>query len=157
MQFLAACKHVANTSSCCWARHLSLGVITIYPQVRAASYPNCCTQRLESSCCTQLLLGDWAESSRSPCAISQQGNKADKRAAITWANAKCPSCIYPSQKNTELFYGSLPSPERQQNFSPGDFFSVFLDYQARKIRHTYKTCQLENIVADSRELKILSS
>lgn len=35
-------------------------------------------------------------------------------------------------------------------------FLFFLDYQARKFRHTLKNCQLENRVADSSELKILS-
>lgn len=62
----------------------------------------------------------------------------------------------PSLKNIYLLYSILPSPKRQQNFSSVDWFFFFLDYWARKIRHTYKNCQLENIVADSSELKTWS-
>lgn len=155
MQFLTACKRVANTS-CCWPRHISLGVITIYPQVRAASYPKCCTQRLERSHSTQLLSSDWAGSTRSPHASSQQGSRADICAAITWANAKCSSCIYPL---SEKYISALQQPafsQKAAEFLISRFFSFFLDYWARKIRHTYKTCQLENIVADSSELKTWS-
>lgn len=35
VHFLTACKRVANTPSCCWARHVALGAITIYPQVKS--------------------------------------------------------------------------------------------------------------------------